>query len=94
MRYEDLPQYWQDKVTGYIKETFNEDRKRLGAEDFRHSIVLHLPDKSFVYFNYAFYIVDREKNEVGIFTEHCGHHVFPFCDAAIELLKSEWSNRG
>jgi hypothetical protein len=94
MQYDELPVFWQEKIAEYIKEKYNEDRRQLNATDFRHNVMLNLHDGSSVYFKNAFYLLDGEKKEVGIFTEHCGYHIFPFYEAEIELLASEWTDIG
>lgn len=44
---------------------------------------VELMDGSVVQFNRAFHIVSEAKRAIAIFTEHCGHHVFPHHDAKI-----------
>ena len=39
-------------------------------------------------FRHAFYLLDRDLNEIAVFTEHCGYHFFPLYDTEIELLDS------
>lgn len=69
MTYEQLPEHWREwlRVKG-----------RLGAGDFPLAGVrLRFEDGSEVSFRYAFFVEDRERNELAVFTEHCGTHVFP-----------------
>lgn len=34
-------------------------------------------------FERAFHIVSEAKRAIAVFTEHCGHHVFPYHDAKV-----------
>lgn len=65
-----LPQHWRDWIN---------DNKggRLSAHDFTGDVVLiDFEDGSTIRFNYAFYVEDEEHDEICVFTEHCGYHVF------------------
>lgn len=44
---------------------------------------IELMDGSAVQFKHAFHIVNEAKCAIAVFTEHCGHHVFPYHDARI-----------
>lgn len=44
---------------------------------------VELMDGSFVQFAWAFHIVCDAKRAVAVFTEHCGHHVFPYHEARV-----------
>jgi len=92
--YEDLPARWKDKLREYIHEVLGKQRDTLGATDFRHTVSVRLPDGSYALFKYAFYIIDQSRQEVGVFTEHCGYHLFPLVDATFELLESEQRDIG
>jgi hypothetical protein len=63
----------------------------LSAHDFSTRSELHikLMDGSFVQFHCAFHVVNESKCAIAVFTEHCGHHVFPFHDAVITRITSE-----
>jgi hypothetical protein len=71
-----------------------EERDELSAGDFRSHVLLRFPDGSFVFLRYAFYLLDREADQVTVFSEHCGYHVFPLGEVELELLASEWSDVG
>lgn len=94
MQYDELPQYWKDKLSEYIQEKFHQDRKKPDAADFQNIVMLRLHDGSHVYFKFAFYIINEDKTEIAVFTEHCGYHVFPFFGADVELLSSGWTDMG
>lgn len=44
---------------------------------------IELMDGSAVEFNYAFALVSEARRTVAVFTEHCGHHVFPHHQAKV-----------
>jgi len=51
-------------------------------------------DRLLSFFHYAFYLLDEELNEVAVFTEHCGYHIFPLFGTHLTLLESKWSDVG
>lgn len=62
-----LPPHWEE----WLK---NEGPLQLS--DFNGDISLEFEDESTAYFKYACVVVDEERKELCIFTEHCGYHVF------------------
>ena len=94
MKRNDLPERWSDKLKSYICEKLGEGRQELTATDFRFSLKIDFEDCSFAFFQYAFYILDQDNNEVAIFTEHCGYHIFPLYGTKLELLESKWTDVG
>jgi hypothetical protein len=95
MRQDDLPERWARKLEAYLRENRGSDRGHLLAPDFgNQSLKMNFPDGSFVFFRFAFYLLDRESNEVAVFTEHCGYHVFPLHGSQLELLESKWTDVG
>jgi hypothetical protein len=44
---------------------------------------VELMDGSFVEFRYAFALVCETRKAIAVFTEHCGHHAFPYHEARI-----------
>ncbi|MDU0372845.1 hypothetical protein ACFPAF_20765 [Hymenobacter endophyticus] len=77
MRQSDLPERWKIKLRDYLTEKGSE-RATLSASDFPLDSVVRIvfEDDSKVEFKYAFVIEAPEFKEVGVFTEHCGHHLF------------------
>ncbi len=75
-----LPDHWQQWVIAWSKERSGGERDRLGLEDFNGCVKLRFPDDSHAVFEYAFYVVDEEREELAVFTEHCGYHVFPLSE--------------
>ena len=66
-----LPPHWQEWVSNHP----NLGKGALTPE-FNSVVRLQFEDGSFVFFNYAFAVVDEEHQEIAVFTEHCGYHVF------------------
>ena len=78
MRYDDLPERWKAKLQQHVAATRGGEFRGLSASDFSISAVaITFEDSSRVEFRYAFVIEAPELREVGVFTEHCGHHIFP-----------------
>ncbi len=77
MKHEDLPQRWKDRLGRWLA-TYGEDPEGLSAYDFYSEMVVKLrfDDESFAEFNHAIVIEAPELNEIGVFTEHCGYHIF------------------
>jgi hypothetical protein len=77
MRHNDLPERWKAKLQDYLIQKGSK-YKTLGASNFPNDIVIRIQfeDNSRAEFNYAFIIESPELEEVGLFTEHCGYHIF------------------
>ena len=78
MKHEDLPERWKLKIGSYLKSQGVKDRSRLSAGDFFMGMKLEIKfeDGSYAMFKYPLLIEAPEWNEVGVFTEHCGYHIF------------------
>jgi hypothetical protein len=78
MVYNDLPEKWKVKIAEYLKQKGIEDRIVLNATDFNtnEKTTLKFEDGSKAEFQYSFFIKAPEWNEIGVFTEHCGYHIF------------------
>jgi hypothetical protein len=78
MRYVDLPERWKAKLQQHVATTGGGEFRGLSASSFSSSVVaITFEDDSRVEFRYAFVIKAPEIREVGVFTEHCGYHLFP-----------------
>lgn len=95
MNQADLPERWKIKLSEYLIATKSKYRS-LGAESFVNNLKIEFSDGSNSYFNFAFYLTDKEENEVAVFTEHCGYHIFPLfatnlitIDGNGKIIKSE-----
>ena len=40
-------------------------------------------DQSMVEFKNAIFVVNENKRAIAVFTEHCGHHIFPYHEAIV-----------
>jgi len=78
MKHEDLPLRWKNKIVDYLKSMGETNRKELNACDFFQNQIVEIKfeDESYVEFRYPLLINAPEFNEVGVFTEHCGYHIF------------------
>jgi len=90
----ELPERWKGKLERFTDEKYGPDykyRRSLGASDFpcSSSVNIRFPDGSQANFYFAFLIEAPEWQEVGVFTEHCGYHIFPLNDAQIETVELE-----
>lgn len=79
MKHDDLPERWKAKVADWVSRLGHSDNGRLSAVDFpySHSVDISFEDGSKASFYYAILIEAPDLNEVGVFTEHCGYHIFP-----------------
>jgi hypothetical protein len=78
MKHEDLPQRWKERIKKWLVSQGEGKREKLSSYDFDSTIVVKIKfdDESYVEFNYALAIEAPELNEIGVFTEHCGYHIF------------------
>lgn len=82
MKEAELPFRWRILIERRVAERSGGRFKTLGAADFPSGQVVEIrfPDGSEATFRNAFFVVDEQHEELGVFTEHCGHHVFPLTD--------------
>jgi len=78
MKHEDLPERWKNKIVEYLRKNGETKRVKLSAYDFFPNQILEIKfeDESNAEFRYPLLINAPEFNEVGVFTEHCGYHIF------------------
>ena len=48
----------------------------LDVKAFNNGLECVFEDGSKLLFSHAFAVVDHERHELAVFTEHCGYHVF------------------
>lgn len=90
MRHQDLPERWKARVTELAMAQSDSKFKTFGAHGFGNQhLRITFDDGSYVFFRYAFCLTDSEANEIAIFTEHCGYHIFPAVGTIIEVVTSE-----
>ena len=61
------------------------------------SVRIELMDGSKAEFKYAFALFNESQRAIAVFTEHCGHHIFPAHDAKVfrdDVLIYEFSSLG
>jgi len=82
MREADLPSHWRSLIERRVLERSGGRFKTLGAVDFPplQAVDIRFPNGSAATFRSAFFVVDEARQELGVFTEHCGHHIFPLPD--------------
>jgi hypothetical protein len=85
MKQEDLPQRWRDRLQQHLLE-IGSKYKELSADAFHNDLKITFADRSNAFFYYAFYWIDEELNEIAVFTEHCGYHIFPLFDTILETI--------
>ncbi len=51
-------------------------RRRLTCSDFDGDVTIEFGDESNAFFKNAFFVTDKERKEVAVFTEHFGYFVF------------------
>jgi hypothetical protein len=70
---------------------FGDDyRERFSEQDFpcSHRISMTFDDGSTASFFYAILIEAPDLNEVGVFTEHCGYHIFPLAGTHVARVET------
>ncbi|WP_133274001.1 hypothetical protein [Hymenobacter radiodurans] len=82
MRHADLPERWKIKVREYLTATGETNYENLSCHHFpTDSLVrINFEDGSTAEFKYAFVIKAPEWQELAVFTEHCGYHLFRLYD--------------
>ena len=87
MKNSDLPARWNDRIERWVRTRTDDKRNKLGASDFPAAKVadLQFPDGSTAQFRFAVVIEAPEIGEVGVFTEHCGYHIFPLVDTTLRM---------
>jgi len=90
MDFEDLPERWKIKLKEYLRKNRVSDRDGLGAHDFSSNLVakIKFDDNSYAEFYYPIVIEAPEFNEVAVFTEHCGYHIFNMIGTHIDVESS------
>ena len=95
MRPNDLPERWIKELERYTDVKYGSDYKhrgKLGAGDFASGSMVHieLADGSQAFFKNTFFIEVPELNEVTVFTEHCGYHIFPLPETKVRQYEESW----
>lgn len=85
-----LPENWKNTLKEYALAISNGKYDSLGATAFPHQkIRIDFEDDSFAVFRYAFYLKDEKEDEIAVFTEHCGYHIFNASGTSVNIIKDE-----
>lgn len=76
---------WAEELAAYYGRAFRDvaEKVRPWFSFPTGTLRIELMDRSSVEFHYAIFIVSEPKRAVTVFTEHCGHHLFPYHEARI-----------
>lgn len=76
---------WAPELAAYFGRSVEDVQQQLRPWfDFPNGqLRIELMDGSVVQFKWAFHIASEAKRAVAVFTEHCGHHVFPYHEAKV-----------
>ncbi|MGR4869685.1 hypothetical protein ACIPRI_12555 [Variovorax sp. LARHSF232] len=75
---------WADELAAHFGCTAAQFQQNPERIQFPPEIVrIELMDGSLVEFKYAIFVVSDTKRAIAVFTEHCGHHVFPYHEAKV-----------
>jgi hypothetical protein len=96
MKNSDLPIRWKEHLERWVQKRTNGKRTKLAAGDFSGSKIVQIdfPDGSIARFRYAVVIEAPDIGELGVFTEHCGYHVFPLVDSKVQIQEAYESEPG
>jgi len=85
MKQKDLPLRWHTRIAQFLNATGSKF-KEFAADPFQFDLEIEFSDGSKAYFNYAFYLIDTEMEELAVFTEHCGYHIFPLLSLRFKII--------
>jgi hypothetical protein len=76
---------WADLIAAHFHVTVPDvlSASRPWFEFPQGVLAIELMDGSRVEFKFAFYLIDEAKRAIAVFTEHCGHHVFPYHESRV-----------
>lgn len=91
MKDKDLPERWRARIDEYLKAQGVTDRNKLSASDFLIDKIakIKFEDGSYAEFRYPLIINAPELDEVGVFTEHCGYHIFSLEGTDLDMIDNE-----
>jgi hypothetical protein len=78
--YDALPKHWQELI---------EKNGWFDLRQFNFCVAIHYEDGSYMFFKYAFVVHDEGREEIAVFTEHCGYFVLPTRGLEWHVLKRE-----
>lgn len=71
-----LPEHWNNWIRRFSLAATEGRYEELGAGTFRGNVRLVFEDGSYAFFECALFVEDESREELAVFTEHCGYHVF------------------
>jgi hypothetical protein len=71
-----LPNHWNQWIEKFALDRSDGKYTDLNDSDFAKDLKLRFVDDSVVSFVGAFAVKNKQKEEIAVFTEHCGYHVF------------------
>lgn len=76
---------WADELAAYYGQQLEDVTAQVRPWfDFPIGVLkIELMDGSCAEFRSAIFIVSEKKRTIAVFTEHCGHHLYPYHDARI-----------
>ena len=82
-----LETQWAELLAQHFNVELEAFRERpVRYMDFRdQAVTVELMDGSTATFQHAFPLVDEKRKAIAVFTEHCGHHLFPIHDARVSI---------
>jgi hypothetical protein len=90
MKAHELPERWRSRVVAHALSLSDGKYSSLAASAFGNQHVrLTFADGSTVFFMYAFALTDEKAEEIAVFTEHCGYHIFPMPDTRAETFETK-----
>jgi hypothetical protein len=84
-----LPNHWLEWIRSFSLKQSDGKYQELSAGYFRGKVGLRFQDGSHAFFENAFFVKDEERQEIALFTEHCGYHVFN-AQGVINAEHFEW----
>jgi hypothetical protein len=80
-----LETYWASEIAAHFGRSVDDVLQEVRPWfDFPGGqLRIELMDGSVVQFEWAFHIASEAKRAIAVFTEHCGHHVFPYHEAKV-----------
>lgn len=75
---------WAEELAAYFGCALQEVAEKVRSSSLpTGTIKIELMDESCAEFRWAFFIVSEPKRAIGVFTEHCGNHLYPYHEARI-----------
>ena len=84
---------WAEELSGALQRSAEDIRRNgLSVRDFpgEYDLCIEFADGSRAEFKYAFNVVREASHLIAVFTEHCGHHIFPAHGATVTHVIREW----